>query len=227
VLLRYYEFLFPIVSLGGLVVWQKGLGEKVNVFFRWGLFLAFSLLLTPAFTGFFGTLTVQIADAPTLAGLIVNADVFNATAVIGMIALLVFATFPKYTAWAYLALIPVTFVGTGWQIQDQYQGFRGSLSAADKAGQYLRENLTSEDLESTLILANSRFDATNVAIWADNPSVTYDLVAPGTLFPESAIPSDKEFIVLTGDVALEGGWIRVTEGEGFSIFSRSEGISND
>jgi hypothetical protein len=218
VLLRYYEFLFVIVPLAGLAVWSKDLGQKVNVFIRWTLFVLFSFLLTPAFTGFFASLTIQIADAPTLAGLVVNADVFNAAAVIGIIALLVFATFPKYTPWVYLALLPVTMVGTGWQIQDQYQGFRGTLSSADKAGQYLRDNYQDADIDATWILATSRFDATNIAIWADRPAMSYELFGPGTQVSSELVPPEKRFVIANGDLTLAPDTYGKVTGDGFTLY---------
>jgi phosphoglycerol transferase len=220
VLLRYYEFLYLVLPLAGLAIWVKGHGEKTNVFVRWGLFLTFSLLLTPAFTGFFATLTIQIADAPTLAGLVVNADVFNAAAVIGMIALLVFASFPRYTAWVYAALLPVTMIGTGWQIQDQYVNFRGTLSAADKAGQYIRDSFSQAQIEDTWIIASSRFDATNVAIWADE-MLEYGLFQPSSVVPANEVPEYVEYVVTTNDIRLDTGFAEEKVGEGFIIYKRS------
>lgn len=222
VLLRYYEFLFVIVPLAGLSVFAKGLGEKTSVWLRWILAIVFATLLTPAFTGFFSSLTIQIADAPTLAGLVVNADVFNAVAVIGFIAIAVFATFPRYTAFAYLLLLPATMIGTGWQIQDQYQGFRGSLSSADKAGQYLRDNFTEDQIDSTWILATSRFDATNIAIWADSPKMTYELFGPGTQIAPELIPAGKQIVIANGDLGIASGEFEKVVGDGFTVFILSK-----
>jgi hypothetical protein len=218
VLLRYYEFLFAIVPLAGLSVLANGVGERANVWVRWGLSGAFAALITPAFTGFFASLTIQIADAPTLAGLVVNADVFNGVAVMGFIALIVLATFPRYAAWTFAFLLPFTMVGTGWQIQDQYQMFRGSLSTADKAGQFLRDNLSDKEIDSTWILATSRFDATNVAIWADSKDVEYELVAPGSQIPLDSIPGGIKYVLALGDIGLEGPTLEKIRGDGFTIY---------
>lgn len=218
VLLRYYEFLFVIVPLAGLSVFAKGLADKSNVWFRWVTAGIFGTLLTPAFTGFFGGLTIQIADAPTLAGLVVNFEVFNAVAVIGFIALAVFATFPKYTALVYLLLLPTIMIGTGWQIQDQYQGFRGALSTADKAGQYLIDNFTADQIDSTWILATSRFDATNIAFWADSPKMTYELLGPGSQIDPGLIPEGKQIVVANGDLGIASGDFEKVIGDGFTVF---------
>lgn len=218
VLIRYYDFLFVIVPLAGLSVFAKQLQEEINLFIRWGLGILIAALITPAFSGFFGTLTIQIADAPTLAGLVVNQDVFNAAAVIGFLAVMLFATFPRYVAWSFALLLPVTMIGTGWQIQDQYQGFRGELSAADKAGQYIRDNFTQDEIDRALILGTTRFDATNVAIWADSAKVKYELYVPGSQFDAGVAAEGTSFIVTTGDLGVYGDFEEVFEGDGYKLY---------
>jgi hypothetical protein len=218
VLLRYYDFLFVIVPLAGLSVFVANLQEKVNVFVRWGLAIAIAALITPAFSGFFGTLTIQIADAPNLAGLVVNNDVFNGAALVGFAAVVLFATFPRFTAWSFVAVLPFTLIGTGWQIQDQYQGFRAELSASDKAGQYINANFTQEEIDRALILATSRFDATNVAIWADSATVTYEIYGPGSQYDASMAESDTSFIVTSGDVGVVGEFVSSIPGDGYTIY---------
>jgi hypothetical protein len=221
VLLRYYEFLFAIVPLAGLSVLANGVGERANVWVRWVLSGGFAALITPAFTGFFASLTIQIADAPTLAGLVVNTEIFNGVAVVGFIALIVLATFPRYAAWTFAILLPFSMVGTGWQIQDQYQGFRGSLSAADKAGQYLRDNLSQEDIDSTWILATSRFDATNIAIWADSAVMDYELAVSGSQIPLESVPAGVKYVVATSELGLVGSTSDQYVGEGFTVYTLS------
>jgi len=181
----------------------------------------FAALITPAFTGFFASLTIQIADAPTLAGLVVNTEIFNGVAVVGFIALIVLATFPRYAAWTFAILLPFSMVGTGWQIQDQYQGFRGSLSAADKAGQYLRDNLSQEEIDSTWILATSRFDATNIAIWADSAVMDYELAVSGSQIPLESVPAGVKYVVATSELGLVGSTSDQYVGEGFTVYTLS------
>lgn len=218
VLLRYYDFLFVIVPLAGLAVFAANFQLKVNILLRWTLTIAVAAMITPAFSGYFGTLTIQIADAPNLAGLVVNQEIFNAAAIVGICAVILFATFPKYVVWSFLALLPVTLVGTGWQIQDQYQGFRGNLSSADKAGRFISDNFTQEEIDRGLILANSRFDATNVAIWADSARIKYEMYLPGTQFNSDQANSETSFIAVTGDISVTGEFLSSIEGEGYKIY---------
>jgi hypothetical protein len=218
VLLRYYEFLFVIVPLAGLSIFAGGVGARANVWLRWALFFGFATLLTPAFTGFFASLTIQIADAPTLAGLVVNREIFNAVALAGFLSIFVYATFPKLAIWTFALVLPLSMVGTGWQIQDQYQGFRGTLSSADKAGQYLRDNLSSDEIDRTWILATSRFEATNIAIWADSAELDYELLVPGSQISVSSVPKGIKFVLTTSDLSLEGLEVNKHVGDGFTLY---------
>ena len=217
VLLRYYEFLFVIVPLAGLAVFSSGLGSRVNAWTRWIIAFLLLALLSPAFTGAFSSLSIQIADAPTLAGLVVNNELFNAVALLGFFSIILFATFPRYAAWIYVLLLPATMVGTGWHIQDQYQSFRGTVSSADRAGIYVRQNFSPEAMKTGWIIAGTRFDATNIALWADSPLLRYDLLAPGSEITPYLLPDGVEFIVTNGDYLWSGVAKREILGEGFRI----------
>ena len=222
VLIRYYEFLFLIIPLAGLAALRAGFGERVNFLVRWVMAAIFAALVTPAFTGFFGTLAIQIADAPTLAGLVVNEEIFNSAALLGFASILVFAAFPKWSVLVFIALLPVTMVGTGWQIQDQYQAFRGVESPEDIVGRWLSSRFTSEEISHTWILANTRFQATNVAFWADDPTMKYDMFGGGSLISPELAPQGTRFVVVVGDLDMVEGTPLIESGVGYKIYSLSE-----
>ena len=217
VLERYYDFLFVIVPLAGLAALTSKFMAEAKIWIRLPLAVVMLILITPAFSGFFGTLTIQIADAPNLAGLVVNQDVFNAAALFGFSSLIVFAFFPKYTPYVLIGLLPVTMVGTGYQIQDQYQGFRGELNAQDRAGQYLKANLSPEDVDKTWIAATSRFEATNVAIWADSATIRYDLYGAGSSLDAALVPEGSKYVLVTGDLTYTGPVLESIPGEGYTL----------
>ena len=222
VLLRYYDFLFVIVPLAGLSVLFANLQQRVNVVTRWLSAIAVGVLMTPAFSGSFSTLTIQIADAPNLAGLVVNQDVFNGAALLGFVAVAIFATFPKFTAWAFMAVLPFTFIATGWQIQDQYSMFRGTPSAADVAGKHMNAEFSEAELEEFSIIAPSRFDATNAGIWMDVPDIYYEVVSEGAEVPIDFLPKERRLVLLLGDYSLSGNHDVVLQGDGFSILDARE-----
>ncbi len=217
VLERYYDFLFVIVPLAGLAALTSKFASEIKIWIRIPLAVLMLIFITPAFSGFFGTLTIQIADAPNLAGLVVNQDVFNAAALFGFASLIVFAFFPKYTPFVLIGLLPVTMVGTGYQIQDQYQGFRGELNAQDRAGQYLKANLTPEQVDATWVAATSRFEATNVAIWADSATLRFDLYGAGSALDATLVPEGSQFVLVTGDLTYTGPVLESIPGEGYTL----------
>jgi len=218
VLSRYYDFLFIFVPLAGLVALSSKFASEIKVWIRIPLAGLVLVLLTPAFTGFFGTLEIQIADAPNLAGLVMNMDVFNAVAMIGFLSLLVFAFQPRFTAWAFVLLLPATMVATGYTIQGEYQRIRGDLNAQDIAGQYLNENLSEAEVDATWIIATSRFEATNVAIWADSATVQYDLFAPGGVLDTNLIPEGSQYVLATGGLSVAGDFEETITGDGYILY---------
>lgn len=217
VLERYYDFMFVFVPLAGLAALTSKFMSSTKIWIRLPLAVGMLILITPAFSGFFGTLTIQIADAPNLAGLVVNQEVFNSAALFGFASLIVFAFFPKYTPLVLIGLLPVTMVGTGYQIQDQYQGFRGELNAQDLAGQYLKANLTPAQVDTTWVAATSRFEATNVAIWADSAVMKFDLFGAGSALDATLVPEGTSYVLITGDLSYTGEVLETIPGEGYTL----------
>jgi len=218
ILSRYYDFLFVFVPLAGLATLSSKFAAEVKVWIRIPLAGFVLVLLTPAFTGFFGTLEIQIADAPNLAGLVVNEDVFNAVAMIGFLSLLVFAFQPRFTAWAFILLLPATMIAPGYAIQGEYQRIRGELNAEDRAGQYLNENLSEADIDATWIITNSRFKATNVAIWADSATIKYDMFVSGGVLDTSLVPEGSRYILATGELSVVADFEETITGDGYILY---------
>ena len=218
VLSRYYDFLFVFVPLAGLAALSSKFAAETSILIRIPLAGLMLALLTPAFTGFFASLEIQIADAPNLAGLVVNLGVFNAVAMIGFLGLLVFAFQPKFTPWVFVLLLPASMVGTGYAIQGEYDRIRGYENAQDMAGKYLKQNLTEDAIDATWIIATSRFEATNVAIWADSATVKWDLFAPGGVLDESLVPEGSQYILATGDLSYAGEATETITGDGYVLY---------
>jgi len=206
VLLRYYEYLYLIVPLAGLAVLFNPKSKWPGYLSRWPIALVFVALATPAFTGVFADLVIQIADAPTLAGLIVNFDTMNLMALLSFGGMVTFAVAPKLTKYALISSLAVSLVWTGWNIQGQYIGFRGELSAEDSAGLLLQSKLKNMTSESVLVVADSRFKATNLAFWADSDTVTYQLlIANASVFGEDFI-DEPEVVVAPRDFVILDGY---------------------
>lgn len=216
VLLRYYDYLFPIVALAGLAVaYDKGILADTKAWVRWLVIAPIFLLISIAFAGYFGTLTIQIADAPNLAGLVVDKFTIDLTANLMFVTLLVIAFFPKYTVWVATALIPWVMVGTGYQIQGQYQGFRLEQSAADRAGHFVADYLPKEERDSLLILAESRFDGRVSSFWLEH-NTDLEILNPNTVYPTDLIPADTKWVLALGTIKVESGEV-VSSDDGYQL----------
>lgn len=220
VLLRYYEFFFfygPI--FGFILLWLKI--QKIHIAFRWSIVGVVGTLISLGFTGFFGGLTIQIADAPSLAGLVVDEFAYNSLAVLSAVGLLAFATFPNLTKWPAAAALVVGLAFTGWNIQDQYLAFRGSSNPADVAGQKVR---LEAGLGQVLVLGNSRFEVTNASFWVDQVDTSYLALLPGSQYPVEEIPEAVSHVILLSDVSLteSTSFYEIDSGDGYSIFYRSD-----
>ena len=223
VLSRYYDFLFVIVPLAGIASLASDSAARVNVWARGALSGGILVLISAAFTSSFAFLEIQIADTPTLSGLVVNLQVFNAAALVAAVGLLIFAFQPRFAVWAVALGLPFTMLGTGYSIQGEYDRIRGFDNAQDSAGQYLHSSLSASELDGTWIAATSRFEATNVGFWADSPALLdYGLFIPGGVLDESSLPSNAKFVLVTGGLSYAGPYMEAHYGEGYALFKIRE-----
>ena len=220
VLLRYYDYLFPIVMLAGVAVFfDKQILADTKAWIRWIVIAPAFLMISVAFAGYFGSLTIQIADAPNLAGLVVDKFTIDVTANLMLLTLLVMAFVPKSTVWAAAVMVPFVMIGTGYQIQDQYRGFRLEASSADQAGQFVRDYLPRDELSEVLILAESRFDGRVASFWMDvNPEL--EILGAGSVYPLELVEESVHHVLVIGNLTLEGGEV-VSSGEGFVLVDTS------
>ncbi len=69
-----------------------------------------------------------------------------------------------------------------------------------------------------MVLAGSRFEATNVAIWADVANMPYELFGPGSLYDATLAPEGTRFIISVGDLGAVGDFEEVIEGDGYKLY---------
>lgn len=224
VLLRYYDFVYVFIPLVGLAIFNNRELSSAKAWFRWGLAIVSLAIITTSFTGYFGSLTIQIADAPNLAGLVVDITTFNGTATLMALALLVFATFPRFTSYAAASTMIFSMVFTGWQIQEQYRLFRVSPSNADIAGQKVQNLISSNSEIVVMVVGSSRFESTNAAFWIDRRTTIYEVASPESVYPYSMIdPSVNMFVALSGITMDNDDDFKLIEvSDGYEIWSRKQ-----
>jgi phosphoglycerol transferase len=217
VLERYYDYLFPIVSLAGIaVIADKRVLSETKSWVRWLVIAPVFLAISIAFAGYFGSLTIQIADAPNLAGLVVDKFTMDTVANLTFLTLLAIAFFPKYSVWAAALVFPATMILTGYQIQGQYQGFRLEDSAADKAGHFTYSLLNEAERDNLVILAETRFDGRVASFWLqDDPDL--ELLGAESVYPVANLPEGTQWVLAIGNLSMESGEVVSTE-EGYKLY---------
>jgi hypothetical protein len=191
ILVRYYEFLIPIVAIPALgYLFDKAEYLEAKAWARitaMGLGFAAS---SAAFTGFFTALTVQIADAPGVAGLIGDGEIWNLVGVVTAISIVALAFFPKVGIYVMLAAFSVSMVGTGYVTQNQYLQARGDASEADIAGKFATNYVPQDEIAGLTVITNSRFEGRVASFWmeSDNPLLILErgaIAVPADLLPET------------------------------------------
>jgi len=216
VLLRYYDFLIPVMFLVAIALVSQGKLNSVTLFARWAPSALFMFASAVAFTGFFNSLTVQIADAPFLAGLIVDRFVYDSVSIIGFSAVLVLAFFPRHLLWSLTATMAITFPMMGFTSQDQYISFRGQDNGPDEMGKFAYEAIPSNQRDLTTVIAQTRFDGRTISFWmdADNDLL---LVSAGTAITKDSFDVNHEFLVVDSTMELGPGLDIVSELGGYRL----------
>lgn len=226
-LLRYYEFLYLFIPVIGLAS-ATSLAREINLA-MWPR-VAVVVIMIPgllfAFGGMFDVLTIQIADAPTLAGLIPNFQVFSAVSVLGLLSLGLVLFWPSSLKFGMVASVIVVALGTGFETMNQYQIARGYDSVADVAGLATSDFLTQNQISGegrVLVLAQSRFDATNAAFWVDRPDTTWEFFGPGLLDVSGQDWQDVDYILSLGGVEITDKTNVILSGENWTLYEYDSG----
>lgn len=213
VLLRYYDFLFAFIVFISAAIVSRQDFEKVKLLSRWLPATLLLWLMSSSFTGFFSSLTIQIADAPFLAGLVVDRLTYDLVAILGIVGLGTLAFFPKYLKWLLPPLLCLTIPIMGYQAQGQYIGFRGQENSYDQIGKEAYQLLSSEERSNTLVVAQSRFDGRTLSFWMDADNEL--LIWPdGTSVDSSQISENTTYVLVPKSTPLTGIQVETTIGIG-------------
>lgn len=221
VLLRYYDFAFILAgaaSIGWIFSQPKA---EMPYLLRFPLGVGLLAIVSYAFTSAFPRLTVQIADAPFLAGLIVDGFVFNTIGLLSFVTILTFMFWPSILRMAAMGLFFVSMGLTGYQTFDQYQEFRGELSPTDRAGIAVSDILSSQERSMTLVVGPSNFEAKLASFWMDALTETRVVFEASKPLNLGSIPGNYKYILVLGtlDTSLVDNEI-VAQGDGYILYSR-------
>lgn len=218
VLLRYYEFLIPMSAVPALgYLFAKGQYSGAKAWSRIAASAVVFVAITLSFSGLFSTLQIQIADAPSVAGLISSPDVWNFVGVASAIGVVALAFFPKPAPYIMLATFSISMLGLGFQTQNQYLAARGDASESDIAGQFVRNYVPAEEVASVEILTNSRFEGRVASFWMESDS-PLQIIERGGVVNARDLEPGRKWVLALGLTALENYSGKVISGAGFTLY---------
>ena len=218
VLLRYYEFILPIAAVPAMAyLYDSKLFAKVKVVYRIPVAVLFFVMTTASFSGFFGRLEIQIADAPSIAGLISDASVWNWVGVVTAVGLVALAFYPRQAPYIVLTTFVLSMAGMGYQTQNQYLDARGNRNSQDIAGQYVRDFVPQTEHAEVVVLANSRFAGRVASFWLETNNDLL-ILPPGTSVEVSDLPAESVWVLALDETSLEAPSARKIAGEGFILY---------
>ena len=200
VLLRYYEFLIPIVYLGAYQVLKQKHPEGILKYVFFGVFLLSAVLISA--NGIAGT-EPKLSDSSYLLGIFGNLDMrwlFSAALVAAFLFILgAPVRLAQYTA----ATVSLATVFAGFSAQQNQLDINSQPIGSDFAGQYVRDELPNVPGEEIYVVGSDKQLVEASIFWMDRPGVQFELYNAGSVLPDSEIPEGKSVIVQLLGVRLE------------------------
>ena len=219
VLLRYYEFLIPIVYLGALNVLNQKRPEGAIKFIFFGIFTTSAIVV--AANGM-SQLDLKIADSTYLLGIFGNLDQLWLFSVALIVIFLFILGGPVKLSEYVASTVSLATILAGYSAHQNQLEINSTLIGSDIAGQYVRDQLEEVPGEEIWVVGSSKTLVEASIFWMDRPGVTFQLYEEGSLLPDSEIPSGKSVIVqILGVYLYEDDQPYIT-GENWQITLRSD-----
>ena len=212
-LLRYFEFLLPLIFIIGLAVASESVAKGGRRYIAFGI-SALSIVL--AFTALQDR-TWIIADSAYLFGLFQSPDGSWFWAVV--LAALTYFVFinlsiRKLSLWL---VFTVGAAGLGQIAIQQQLKLNGFMIASDYAGQYVYENYPGLDGDRIVVLGSDRKLVEAAMFRIDKPGIEFRLFQPGSFLDANSVPDQFLLVVQTTGVFLDGDSENTYQGEGFAV----------
>ena len=214
ILLRYFEFLFPLVIIAALYALVRD--DRGNVYRYPFVMVATAGSLIALGLGF-SWVDILMADSSYLVGIFKSAD---ASWLIGLgsvaLATIWLAQYKYRVAIASVAIL-LTSAGAGISAHSYQNQINSTMVASDYAGDYVRENYPDVPGSRFLVLGANK-QLTQAGIFRmEKRDVEYRLFRPGSVLPESEIGEDL-IVVTIGDIFLDSE-ASYEDARGFRIYN--------
>ena len=239
IMLRYFEFLIPLLLITLVATAEKGLNVKPVV--RWlsagvtgVLTIVASVYLTqPDTTTGAQRYHIQFVDSPMLKVLLDTSSpdgtgkqiywMAIVVAVTTVIALLMWASNPKWGAVTWVALFtPVLLVLTNSAMISNYAWRSNYTMASDTAGEFVRDSIPSAELKNLVIVAPSNTNKSELVakFHINNADVQTATVPEGAPYKLDDSNTSIKWVLALGNVELQNAGWTVAQANGVQLLRR-------
>jgi len=243
IMLRYFEFLIPLLLITLVAAAEKGLTVKPVM--RW-LFAGVGGILTivastyitqvPAGAGS-PRYNLQFVDSPMLKVLL-GTNSSDATTgapiywmaitvvVVTLIALALWAANPKWGAVTWVAAItPVLLLLSNNAMVSNYAWRSNYTMASDTAGEFVRDSIPGDELKNLIIVAPSNSNKSDLVakFHINNPDVQVTEIPEGATYSAPTGNNDIKWEMALGDVVLGDAGYTVAQAGGVQLLRRDMG----
>ena len=213
ILLRYYEFLIPVVYLGAYQVLKQKHPEGILKYVFFGVFLLSAILIS---ANGIANIDPKLSDSSYLIGIFDNLDMrWLYTAALIAVFLFILGE-PTKLAQYSATTIALATVFAGISAQQNQLDINSQEIGSDFAGLYVRDELKDVAGDEILVVGSDKQLVEASIFWMDRPGVDFELYRAGSVLPDSEIPEDKTVVVqilgvqlqnVGQDALIEDDWI--------------------
>jgi phosphoglycerol transferase len=215
-ILRYYEFLFPMFLIVALVLAKFVAPSRTSRFIQAWIVSLSSLAFVVTYPLVFES---KFVDSSFLVGFHSASALFIAVVVVVVIANFVWASDPnRGSAAISFVAIPVLLVTSMISSQELLVRTTSVQAPFGYAGQVANQLLTDTPGKDIVVVGNERPQVFTAKFWIDKADTGDLLLAPGSPLPsDSDLISSYKYLVLVGDARLSGNFKILVEEPGFLI----------
>jgi phosphoglycerol transferase len=243
IMLRYFEFLIPLLLITLVAAAEKGLTVKPAV--RWLfagvggiLTIVASTYITQTPTGAAGPrYNLQFVDSPMLKVLLgtyssdatTGAPVYWMSIVVVIVTLLALALWaanPKWGAVTWVAAItPILLLLSNNAMVSNYAWRSNYTMASDTAGEFVRDSIPGDELKNLIIIAPSNSNKSDLVakFHINNPDVQVTEVNEGATYIAPTNDSNIKWELALGNVVLGDKGYTVAQAGGVQLLRRDLG----
>lgn len=215
IMLRYYDFLMPLVIITGLALLKNPIQKNKTVTIITALVVATVSVVTAATK--FSPYRPQFFDSPALQGTLTEPAytvLFCAVSVVALISWIAskgIAT--KIFTWVYL---PVFLIGAGYFAFSPIANSK-QINDYDRGARFAKDYLSADELERLTVVGPQQYLLQRSLFVLDSPKVDFKLVNRGDNFGFEYLEPGKDWVLEIGEVHSSASASVRINGNGFSL----------